>query len=231
MRTLILFTAAALAAQTVAPPNDAELYYLAFLRPDPERKSIPQTEMDRIQSAHMANIQKMAKDGVLIAAGPMEDRLPTISGIFVFKTASLDEARRIAAQDPTVVERRNTIDVHPWRGPKDIGTAYAQRKKEHPGEVDKMHPYTLCLYMKGPNWTREASLAAHVQSVTNWRAQDLLAAAGRIDDDPELLGVIIFKSSSAEEVHRLVAEDGAVKSGFFQTELHRWWSAEGVLPW
>src|ERR1700680_4723751 len=119
--TLALSMAGLLLAQA-GPPLD--LYYLVFLRPAADRKPIPKADLDRIQSAHMANIHSMAERGVLVAAGPFGDTPSTISGIFVFKTGSLDEARRIAAQDPTVVERRNVVDVFAWRGPKGIGDEY-----------------------------------------------------------------------------------------------------------
>jgi uncharacterized protein YciI len=67
----------------------------------------------------MANIHKMADDGVLVAAGPMDDQpTTTISGIFIFKVASLAKAQHIAQQDTTVIEHRNSIDVHAWRGPR-----------------------------------------------------------------------------------------------------------------
>jgi hypothetical protein len=44
------------------------------------RKSITKEEGERIQQAHMANIHKMAADGVLISAGPFDDTPRTISG-------------------------------------------------------------------------------------------------------------------------------------------------------
>jgi len=108
----LLLAATALGAQTT------ELYYLVFLRPAAERKALPQAEMERIQTAHMANIHSMADRGVLVAAGPFGDTPPTISGLFVFRTGSAEEARRIASADPTVVEHRNTVEVLAWRGPK-----------------------------------------------------------------------------------------------------------------
>src|SRR5260221_14412364 len=92
-------------------PAETDLYHLVFLRPAPDRKPISKEEGERIQAAHMANIRSMAARGVLVAAGPFGDTPATISGVFVFKTGSLDEARRLAAEDPTVAEHRNTADV------------------------------------------------------------------------------------------------------------------------
>src|SRR5690349_15542430 len=107
-----LVFATQLAAQTATAP-----YYLVFLRRDPQRKTLSKEEGERIQAAHMANIGRMAKEGILVAAGPFEDEKPTISGIFVFKTDSLEAAKRIAGEDPTVVEHRNSVEVHAWHAP------------------------------------------------------------------------------------------------------------------
>ncbi len=75
----------------------------------------------------MANIQKMGRDGILMAAGPFEDTPATISAIFVFKMNSLPAAKALAAQDSTVLEHRNTVDVHAWQGPEGTsGDEYFQ---------------------------------------------------------------------------------------------------------
>src|SRR5690349_3978563 len=107
-----------------APLNGATRHYLAFLRPDPARKPLTKEEGERIQTAHMANIHKMAADGVLVSAGPFDDNPLTISGIFIFRVDTLERAKEIAEKDPTVVEHRNTIDVHAWDGPPGIGDEY-----------------------------------------------------------------------------------------------------------
>src|SRR5215469_16049720 len=124
----LLLGAAAFAQE--AAHEATGVYYVVFLRPDPARKPLAKEEGERIQNAHMANIHKMADDGYLVAAGPFENDPPPISGVFVMKAKSIDEARRIAGEDLTVRERRNTIDVHTWRGPAGIGDEYFRLHKE-----------------------------------------------------------------------------------------------------
>lgn len=58
------------ATSSQANTDASDLYYLVFLRPNPARTNLSKAEGDRIQAAHMANIHKMAEDGVLVAAGP-----------------------------------------------------------------------------------------------------------------------------------------------------------------
>ncbi len=111
-------------AQLSAAPAQSDLYQIVFIRPDPARKTLSKEDGERLQAAHMANIHKMADNGILMAAGPFDDQPVTISGIFVMKAASVEQAQKIAEQDPTVLAHRNTVDAHAWRGPAGIGVEY-----------------------------------------------------------------------------------------------------------
>jgi uncharacterized protein YciI len=219
------------AADPAAGTGSGELRYVVFLRPDPSRAPLSLPERQRIQDAHMANIRKLADDGVLVAAGPMEDTPTTISGIFVFKAASLVEARRIAAQDPTVVARRNTVDVHPWWGPAGIGTSYFKWKKEDPQAKDVMASHALCLILRGPAWPGGNSTYDGDGFLESLRRAGSLSAAGPVSDDPDIVGMVIFKTASVEEARKTMADDPGVKSGRLAVEYHLWWTADRVLPW
>ena len=223
-----LLLAALLALPLCAQPGG--LYYLVFLRPDPARKAVPQPEMDRIMAAHMANIHAMADRGVLVAAGPFGDTPPTLSGIFVFKTASLDEARRIASADPTVVEHRNTVEVYAWRGPAGIGEEYVRLHKADPKTPDDMGVHSLYLLHRGSAWSRAATRQAHNDYLAQLRRDAKIAAAGPIDGDDDLVALLIFRRMPDDDARRLVEADPAVQSGALRPESHHWWCAAHVLP-
>jgi len=162
-RALPLVLAAALCLCAQVP---AARYYVVFLRPDPARRQLPKDEGQRLQAAHMANIQKMGRDGVLMAAGPFDDTPVTVSGIFVFRMSSLEAAQALAAKDPTVLAHRNTVDVHTWLGPPDIGVEYFRLHKLDPGIPENMQSHPLCLLYHGTAWeekqsTRDQLLTAH----------------------------------------------------------------------
>ncbi|HVP00505.1 MAG TPA: YciI family protein [Bryobacteraceae bacterium] len=133
-----------------------ETYQIAFLRPDPARKPLTKEDAQRIQTAHMANIHSMADRGLMVAAGPFDDTPPTISGIFVFKMDSPDEASKVANEDPTVVEHRNTIDVHTWLGPKGIGEEYIRLHKEDPKTPEGMGVQPFFILFRTAAWERES---------------------------------------------------------------------------
>ena len=237
MRALAFLCAAALASGAArgAPAAEAAApapYYVVFLRPDPARLPLSKEEGRRIMGAHMANIQGMADRGILSAAGPMDDRPTTISGVFVLKSGSLDEARRIASMDPTVVGRRNTIDVHAWRGPTGIGDSYFRRVKEHPGEEAVMNLHAFCIVSRGPAWKGGAGpLAEHARFVESLRASGMLAAAGPVEGDSGLLAIVIFKTPSVVDAKTILGDDPPVRAGLISVEYHKWWTADLVLPW
>jgi uncharacterized protein YciI len=219
-----------------AADNATARYFVVFLRRSPDRKPLTKEEGDRIQAAHMANIHKMAQDGVLVAAGPFEDTPPTISGIFVFKTDSLATAQRIAAQDPTVVEHRNTVDVHAWEGPARIGEEYSLLHKLHPKAPENMQVHPFCMLFHGPAWgssteQQSAWIEQHKQYVEQLKALGKLSAAGPVEDSADFVGLVIFRPIPDAEAKELMEADPAVKAGALRIEYHRWWSSDHVLPW
>ncbi len=227
----LVVLAALLAAgcQSVAPSvGDAHPYYVVFLRPDPARTPLPLAERERIQAAHMANMLGMAARGIMVAAGPMDDPVATISGIFVLRLPSLDEARRVAALDPTVAEHRNTADVHPWLGPPGIGDAYFQWKRDHPKEEDSMAVHVFCILTRG---TGPVVQGDGERLIASLRSGGKLAAAGPFDDASGLAGLLIFKTASVDEARLSIAGDPAIAGGRLSLEFHRWWTADLVLPW
>jgi uncharacterized protein YciI len=232
----LFFVTLPLSGQTNAGSAPSARYFVAFLRPDPARKPLAKDEAERIQSAHMANIHKMADDGVLISAGPFDDSPTTISGIFVFKVKSLHTAQSIAANDPTVVEHRNTIDVHAWNGPEGIGVEYFRLHKLDPSTPENMQIHPFCMFYRGPKWNdmrneRDSLLRDHERYLAQLKEQGKLGAAGAIDAPDDLLALVIFKPIPLEEAQRLLDADPAAKAGVLRIEYHRWWSSDHVLPW
>jgi uncharacterized protein YciI len=96
-----------------AQPMKQTTYYFSFLRRGPKWTPERTPETEKLQAAHMANINAMAKTGKLVIAGPFENG-GDYAGVFVFKVGSLDEAKTLAESDPAVKAGRLVADVHPW---------------------------------------------------------------------------------------------------------------------
>ena len=58
----------------------------------------------------MANINKMAKEGKLIVAGPFEGG----GGIFIFNSTSVEEVKEWISEDPGIKAKRWNIEVLPF---------------------------------------------------------------------------------------------------------------------
>lgn len=233
---LLLLAGLSSFGQSNAAPKPSTPYYVVFLRPDPARKPLAKEDGERIQAAHMANIHKMADDGVLVTAGPFDDEPITISGIFVFTVDSLETAKAIAARDPTVVEHRNTVDIHAWEGPPGVGAEYSRLHKLDPKTPDNFEVHALCMVYRGAAWdrqgrAREPLLAEHERYIEQLRTDGKLGAAGAIGAPDDLLALVIFKPIPYEDAQRLLDADPAVKAGVLRIEYHHWWSVDHVLPW
>ena len=229
MKLLLVFAPWLVLAFAEAPP--AERYQIIFLRPDPARKPVSKEDGERIQSAHMANIHALADRGVLVAAGPFDDKPHTISGVFFFKTASSDEALREAVKDPTVVEHRNTVDVLAWRGPKGLGEEYKRLHKENPQTPEAMGVHPFYLLSRTASWKAGGHVwKDHEAYLSELMKTGKLAAMGPVSESANVAEVLIFDRIPDEEAAALAAADPAVQAGLLQVEAHRWWSSAHVLP-
>jgi len=94
-------------------PFKLTTYYFTFLRRGPKWTAEKTPETEKLQAAHMANINAMAQTGKLVIAGPFENA-GEYAGVFIFKVATLDEARALAESDPAVKAGRLKADVHTW---------------------------------------------------------------------------------------------------------------------
>ena len=91
-------------------------YYLGFLKRGAKFSPEDSPERQRIQDAHLKNIGRLHDMGKLVAAGPfLEDT--DLRGIFVFKTATMEEANELTNTDPAVQAGRLRIELYEWKLP------------------------------------------------------------------------------------------------------------------
>lgn len=213
-----------------APAAETTTYYVVSLRPHPARTVLPKEEAEKMQAAHMAHILSMARRGKLVAAGPFGDTPTTISGIFVFETPTIEEARSEAEADPTVVAKRNLVEILTWQAPKGIGAEHRRLHTADPKTPEGMGVHPLAFLRKGAGWDA-AARAEHERYLSQMRAQGKLAAAGPAESEDGIVSLVVFDRIEYEEAQRLMAEDPAVKGGALKPEFHHWWCSAHVLPW
>ncbi len=84
--------------------EEMRTYYMVFLkRGNSEIKDT--TVRKQIQADHLANINKLAKEGKLVLAGPFLDNTE-LRGIFILDVDTKEEAERIVNTDPAVIAGR-----------------------------------------------------------------------------------------------------------------------------
>jgi uncharacterized protein YciI len=102
-----------------ATPIKMTTAYLGFLSRGPKWTPEKTPATEELQKAHMANIIRLAEMKKLVVAGPFGGN-GVLRGIFVFRVDSLDEAKQLAATDPSVQAGRLAIDMHPWLVPEGV---------------------------------------------------------------------------------------------------------------
>jgi uncharacterized protein YciI len=104
-----------------ASPLKLDLVYFGFLKRGPNRKDGDgeTAEIQELQKAHLANINRLAEMKKLVVAGPFGDD-GDLRGIFVFRVRSMKEAEELAATDPMIKIDRLRLELHPWNVPDGV---------------------------------------------------------------------------------------------------------------
>jgi len=102
-----------LARQTVA--MNLESYELVMLRRPSDAIDYDEATLERIQAEHLAFHAALRAEGTVVTNGPVRDQPDeSLRGLTFYRVGSLDEARRIAEQDPSVRAGRLVVDVMHW---------------------------------------------------------------------------------------------------------------------
>lgn len=106
---------AELARRTGADDYGMRSYVLVILRTGPT----PVKDADARKAmfaGHMANMDRLAKEGKLALAGPFGDAGGDWRGLFVFAVKDIDEAKALAATDPVIQQGEMVAEYHAWYG-------------------------------------------------------------------------------------------------------------------
>ena len=238
---LTLALAAFVFAQAPAtPPQETEMpkfdlgeYQFGILRRGPKWEPTTEANKDaltKLQAGHMANIQKMAALGKLVAAGPMEDD-GEIRGIFICKTGSVAEAQAAAADDPMIQVGRLKLDWYVWQAPKGIGEKMLAEYKTNPAMKMTMTKYYLTLLIADPKADLAAAqklLLPHLWDIRHNLDDKKYVAAGPFDGKSEIRGLFIINAESLEAAQAIAQRDPMIKAGHLKAEVHTWWVAKEV---
>ena len=97
---------------TTVTVGEMKRYWLVLLQKGPNRNQ-DSISAEKIQAAHMANINRLAKEGKLVMAGPIgvEDDL---RGIFLMNCTDSTEVENFVKTDSAVITGRLVMKYYPW---------------------------------------------------------------------------------------------------------------------
>ncbi|HEY5823271.1 MAG TPA: YciI family protein [Cyclobacteriaceae bacterium] len=90
---------------------NAQSLTFVFLNKKADAAQLPKEQNDKIMEGHMANINRLAKEGKLIAAGPFDGG----GGIFIFKSNSIEDVKNWLSTDPGVQANRWNTEILPYQ--------------------------------------------------------------------------------------------------------------------
>lgn len=88
-------------------------------------------EVQELQAAHLANIDRLVESGKMVLAGPFADE-GDMRGLFFYNIDTLDAAQALVDSDPAVKAGRLRVELHPWWGPASLATLLRPKESESP---------------------------------------------------------------------------------------------------
>lgn len=115
-------------AAAVPPAFDAELarrlgadergmrkYVLVVLKTGPTPVADPE-KRKAMFAGHFANMERLSAEGKLAVAGPFSKNEAGWRGLYIFAVEDIEEARKLVATDPVVIEGEMVPELYPWYG-------------------------------------------------------------------------------------------------------------------
>jgi uncharacterized protein YciI len=95
-------------------PFDLERVTLVLLVRPPDAPELDEAEADALQAAHLAHLDRLRREGKLLAAGPLIDQPDErLRGICLLRVEP-SEARDLLSRDPAVRRGRLAPEVMSW---------------------------------------------------------------------------------------------------------------------
>lgn len=92
--------------------GEMKRYWLVLLKTGPNRTQ-DSASAAMIQAGHMANINRLAKEGKLIMAGPIGAK-GELRGIFIMDCKDSSEVAQFVNTDTAVITGRLKMEYYPW---------------------------------------------------------------------------------------------------------------------
>jgi uncharacterized protein YciI len=191
-------------------------YTFVFLNARTDKAELPEEEVKKIMDGHMANINRLAKEGKLIAAGPFEGG----GGIFIFKSSKIEEVKKWLQSDPGVQANRWRIEILPYT-PR-VGSVCSVN------EPYQMTSYHFIRYVPNVAKYNIGSLPDGFKKHDEYLKG--LAKTGNIITEAIFGatdgGILVMKGELQKEI---IENDPAVREGLLDPDFKTLWIAKGAF--
>src|SRR5690606_26245137 len=109
MRKVLWIALLFVASNTIAQQQESE-YSIVFLNKKESAEKISEDSTKRLMEGHFANMERLAKEGKLLAAGPFHGG----GGLFIMATAERAVVEEWISTDPAVRAQRWNIEILPY---------------------------------------------------------------------------------------------------------------------
>jgi uncharacterized protein YciI len=112
---LALTVVASGAARADEPIPNMEKHYVVLLKRAPNAPKLDEPALEALQKKHLGHLRAMFEAGKMVIAGPFDEQQDqTIRGMCIYRVGTIDEARKLAEQDPMVLAGRLRVEVLAW---------------------------------------------------------------------------------------------------------------------
>jgi uncharacterized protein YciI len=214
--TLISFILFGTCYNSIAQSNK-DLFFV-FLNPNPDKTKISDAEADKLQTAHLKNIEKLNQEGKLFAAGPFEGG----GGMFILHAENIELAKSYLNSDPAIAANRFNIEIFPfviWNG-KMCGA-------KKPYEMTNYKLVRLITNYDDPGDLEDAISKNRVFMGDIHTNTNKLVVMGKFGEDND--GVLILNVPDVESAKDLLNTNPAIKNNSITYDIKTLWIAKGAF--
>jgi uncharacterized protein YciI len=211
MRALLL---AFMLPIVAAAYGQSKSYSFVFLHKKTVQEQVPKEEVEKIMQGHMANIERLAKEGKLLTAGPFEGG----GGIFILNTTSMDEAKEWLSTDPGIKATRWDVEILPYT-PRTGSVCVVKE----PYEMVNYNFIRFKVNNSGDkhNRSNRNRFKQHDETLKRLAQSNETITEGVLENSGTIL---ILKNDLSENVF---ASDEVIKQGFVTIKKKKLWIAKG----
>lgn len=204
MRPILLLM---LLVACIAANAQSESYVFVFLHKKTHAAEVARDSVERLMKGHLANIERLAKEKKLLAAGPFEGG----GGLFILNTTSKDEAAEWLKSDPGIQAKRWDVEMLAY-SPK-IGSVCTV------GEPYEMVSYDFIRFHE-PTGATGNELIQHRQLIKKELENGNIITLGVFPSG----NILILKNGT---MAKFLESSPAVQQGIIRPETKKLWIAKG----